>query len=1670
MVNIFLSFYDRNELRRLYTLATNRNDTFITLTSGAVLDMVGLPLVPVLNISAEPVTTYAKDDTPPYLTSFSLDLSSEVLTLNFSETINISTIDATQLTLVGAMATTSYQLTGGNILNRDHTHSIDLLLSDPDLNAIKFDINLATFIGNTRLIFTSSLLSDMNNNPVIPVLSPTPAIRFRNDTIPPVLNNFDLNLNEGTLSLHFSETVNADSLFISEVTLLAYPNATNDSFTFTASSMTYSINGTTLIVNISQVDLDDIKRLSMLAIDNSTSYLSLTSKALTDMNSNSIEGVPRGNPSLVQVYVPDTTGPELLDFSVNFTSEVITLSFSETVNISSISLTSIKIQASNNTDAISVNLRGGEVVTLINDPLVVIQLSQDDLNLIKSLTDLATSMDDTFISATTQLVADMAGNSFMEIVNTSSLGASSFYEDTIKPELKSFDLDMNTGTVTLYFSESVSSSSLTAQSLTFLNTRDMSNGTVSYTLLNDSSQPLVVLNDSVVLVFTLSDEDRYSLQERITLATSLNDTFISFDSDFVVDQFENNIIPDTIPVSVYTSDITCPQLSQSVFDLNEGKLHLTFSEPVNASTFDETQLIMYSSSSFSSTSHTLAMATREGHNIYNRFLSLGLSNFDTDTIKSITNLGSSLLNTYIYLSNYSVRDASDNLYCSETVPKIVSDFINDSVSPRLLNFTFDLDLATIYLTFSESVQYAALDTNEITLLSAPDSYTEYTLTDGSTSVNATQPHIVILSLTHDDTNEIKHITALASELRNTYITITNYTVRDYSNNPVDGIDLDEALLAQQYRPDMTRPSLIEFDLDMNEGVLLLSFTEVVNFTSIDLRQITIQNQQSLAVDASHVIQEGNVTFQNLTRVSIELSSNDLNAVKKILALASNFSNTYLSFTSDLLTDNAGLTVVPISSSNAEPVTSYTFDETSPILNYFSLNLTSDVLSLTFDETVDASLIIVTGMIIQDDYEPYSTSSVTLRPGIVLSEDSTVIDIQLNALDLHNIKRQLNLATDDNNTCLTILSDSVTDTSEKMNTISHTTQCTPDFTPDLVRPRLISFGANVNRSELYLNFDEPMDLNLINLTFVTLQSVQNVSSASSSYESYTLTGGIVNSTSLLQFTVTMTNDDLNEIKRLLNLLRSPFSSYLSITKDLGVDLNGNPVIPITTDDALSTSMFSDDANRPNLESFDLDLNTGLLSLSFSETVFASSFSVSGITLQLDTAVYGPEQHYTLTDTGILLNDDNGPVISYVISNTDLNILKTRGIGRYNTVTYLAMTNDTVRDIIGQYVIPLISGVHVLMVTGYSPDVNPPKLDSFQLDMDSAILTLSFNESVDVSTLNVNGLTLAATSGETADQYTFTLTSKSASSSLNVSEIEIVIHNDDLNEIKKRPALATSINNTYIFIAAETIRDMFSNANVEFTPEEAIRASAFTPDNISPSLNGFELDMDTGVLRLSFTETVNTSSLNTAGITFYSEETSGATETYSLSGNYVTINNYDPVLVVQLTNDDLNEIKVLEMLATRPNDTFLRITPSAILDMNDNSVATSDILPVTEYTSDITPPVLNTFVIDMNLGQLVLNFSESVRYESVLFDYLAVRANETLPSIPANADRQHQLTDGSVLTLSGPSLRLQIIEPDLNEIKRKDVCTIDLKEQDCYLAYRTGGIRDMANNPIQGCREL
>ena len=111
-----------------------------------------------------------------------------------------------------------------------------------------------------------------------------------------------------------------------------------------------------------------------------------------------------------------------------------------------------------------------------------------------------------------------------------------------------------------------------------------------------------------------------------------------------------------------------------------------------------------------------------------------------------------------------------------------------------------------------------------------------------------------------------------------------------------------------------------------------------------------------------------------------------------------------------------------------------------------------------------------------------------------------------------------------------------------------------------------------------------------------------------------------------------------------------------------------------------------------------------------------------------------------------------------------------------------------------------------------------------------------------------------------------------------------------------------------------------------------------------------------------------------------------EMYQLSGLYGSVTLPSNIIQVVLANDDLNELKYRQMLAIDNTSTFLFITPNTIRDMNSNLVMQSTVLPVGNFTSDISPPIFLNFTIDMDQGELTLSFDETINSTSLQFEYL------------------------------------------------------------------------------------
>ena len=96
-------------------------------------------------------------------------------------------------------------------------------------------------------------------------------------------------------------------------------------------------------------------------------------------------------------------------------------------------------------------LTGGGTASA-NGTAVVFNLSVAILNSIKQVEGLASSLGNTFLSATSRTITDMTNNVLAVISASAPLAASAFYSDRRAASLTWYQLDMNAGTLLMNFS------------------------------------------------------------------------------------------------------------------------------------------------------------------------------------------------------------------------------------------------------------------------------------------------------------------------------------------------------------------------------------------------------------------------------------------------------------------------------------------------------------------------------------------------------------------------------------------------------------------------------------------------------------------------------------------------------------------------------------------------------------------------------------------------------------------------------------------------------------------------------------------------------------------------------------------------------------------------------------------------------------------------------------------------------------------------------------------------------------------------------------------------------------------------------------------------------------------------------------------------------------------
>ena len=185
---------------------------------------------------------------------------------------------------------------------------------------------------------TDKAIADMNKNFVVAVASERVSV-FKKDTVLPTLQNYEFNLDTRTVTLTFSETMNATTLTPAAFTLQSEKDITGkatkwNQFTITKAT-TSTTNSHVLTFTFSVEDANHMKiRTSICSADTNT-FLRLTDAGAKDMNGNDVVAVTSDIAVKAFKFVADTTSPRLVDFDVAMPTLappiLVTVVFSETV-------------------------------------------------------------------------------------------------------------------------------------------------------------------------------------------------------------------------------------------------------------------------------------------------------------------------------------------------------------------------------------------------------------------------------------------------------------------------------------------------------------------------------------------------------------------------------------------------------------------------------------------------------------------------------------------------------------------------------------------------------------------------------------------------------------------------------------------------------------------------------------------------------------------------------------------------------------------------------------------------------------------------------------------------------------------------------------------------------------------------------------------------------------------------------------------------------------------------------------------------------------------------------------------------------------------------------------------------------------------------------------------
>jgi hypothetical protein len=1124
----------------------------------------------------------------------------------------------------------------------------------------------------------------------------------------------------------------------------------------------------------------------------------------------------------------------------------------------------------------------------------------------------------------------------------------------------------------------------------------------------------------------------------------------------VADMFGNQLEADVVgPAQAFVQDVTAPVLVAFTANMSSLVLKLTFSEPVGMP-INATCLLVGDQVS------SVALSTESSIDVSASRLvaAVTLSTMDANRINDRHPLASSTEHTRVSLSACFVTDmALNSLVAANGILPV--DFVADMISPSLSSFGLNLSSHVLSLTFTEPMNVSSFRPLDITLLSSSTVATvRYSLTDSLVSSSRSLSTIVDVLLSLDDLNAIKGTDSIARDASSTFLAVTSAFAADKNGNAITAIPTTESMIVSSFANDAVTPVLQSAAVDMNQGLLRMQFSETVRASSVAVGLISVQGTASGL--GAVTVAGANVMSANEPQVRLLLPDLVMHAIK-LASFAKSLSScavaVQLGAVEDMFGNRVAMTVLNCSS--------FIADSNPPSLTAFDLAVDSGVLRLFLNETVNPLSLSISSLALGASSQgPFQT---LLSPfNVSLGSNSTTLVVMLNQNDVQQLKlAQIGMTAP--STWLSFANDFVFDTALAANGALSGLAQVSQLQPSTSRATLTQFAWNMDTGALLLSFVDPINVSTANASSVVLLNGMNPTIR------FRLPGASVPSQHGFSVILNLAPAILNDVKRNAGLCTNQFNCFVQLDEAFVVGMNGMPSLPAA---ALAASSVFADTTPPELSNFSINMDAGSLDLSFTRTINASTFVSSSLTLQrFSSTTQGPAR-WSLTSS-FVPNPEPSTVVVVQLTEYDLNQLKALPVCVAWNQCWLNLRSSAFKGMNGLSLASQMNETVTFAPTLFAADVTLPQLRSFNVSMNTGVVTLSFTETVNTATFVLSSLLLGSRAGDSAP---LVLTNSSWVTTLSPI-LTVSLGQTDLDMIKAADSLFRADNSSFVSLLAEAIADVSGNA---VAPRSFIRVESFVADTTVPRVVGFSLDENsvlvdafnlnqTFTLTLSFSEAIRRTTLDITSFAFISQRAVSPSQSYTLTGLAALLPAASSTeLSVKLLVADVQAIKLLSQLAKSRDSTHLALTSTAIADMAGNAVAAisnAAALPVNTFVPDQLSPTVINFAFDQNAGSIALQFDEPVNGSSLV--PTAITLQNRVSRATVNLTLTGGLSANRVVWVPGNGgfgapnsnfVTVLLTAFDLNRLKALHFCT---RSDDCYLVHTRALVRDIAGNAVNLC---